>query len=389
MRYASERNGTYSLKGNAMHYTRPWITAGLTLVGASAVAVSPVTVVLPEVHGPAARAFEIQLTAADIVLDLIRHGESTENVTSYLGTTPPGAPLTEIGEQQAITVGEQLYNGGDNDISAVYASEFLRAQQTAWPLVQLLAGNSDYNEIPGGPTPLLDPSQILSGLGEINAGWLEGQSGTIPGLLYLLPTIAWMTGSYWVPMLGSSVNPNGMAFQDNYSGAIQTIYDNSQANPDSAGPDVAFSHGAAIMAWTMMNVKNPDWGLFLETLAGDRGLPNTGQVVVEGNPTDGWTLVSWNGTEVAEDPGLLTGLFVDFRDLITVPQMASWHVWEAILGGDPADILAALQTGFSDVFAALVEFPQAVFDTIVGSLGDVGSADATEVLGDLLTALAI
>lgn len=389
MRYASERNGTYSLKGNAMHYTRPWITAGLTLVGASAVAVSPVTVVLPEVHGPAARAFEIQLTAADIVLDLIRHGESTENVTSYLGTTPPGAPLTELGEQQAITVGEQLYNGGDNDISAVYASEFLRAQQTAWPLVQLLAGNSDYNEIPGGPTPLLDPSQILSGLGEINAGWLEGQSGTIPGLLYLLPTIAWMTGSYWVPMLGSSVNPNGMAFQDNYSGAIQTIYDNSQANPDSAGPDVAFSHGAAIMAWTMMNVKNPDWGLFLETLAGDRGLPNTGQVVVEGNPTDGWTLVSWNGTEVAEDPGLLTGLFVDFRDLITVPQMASWHVWEAILGGDPADILAALQTGFSDVFAALVEFPQAVFDTIIGSLSDVGSADATEVLGDLLTALAI
>jgi broad specificity phosphatase PhoE len=389
LRYASERNGTYSLKGNAMHYTRPWITAGLTLVGASAVAVSPVTVVLPEVHGPAARAFEIQLTAADIVLDLIRHGESTENVTSYLGTTPPGAPLTELGEQQAITVGEQLYNGGDNDISAVYASEFLRAQQTAWPLVQLLAGNSDYNEIPGGPTPLLDPSQILSGLGEINAGWLEGQSGTIPGLLYLLPTIAWMTGSYWVPMLGSSVNPNGMAFQDNYSGAIQAIYDNSQANPDSAGPDVAFSHGAAIMAWTMMNVKNPDWGLFLETLAGDRGLPNTGQVVVEGNPTDGWTLVSWNGTEVAEDPGLLTGLFVDFRDLITVPQMASWHVWEAILGGDPADILAALQTGFSDVFAALVEFPQAVFDTIIGSLSDVGSADATEVLGDLLTALAI
>ncbi|BBY32411.1 hypothetical protein MMIN_04720 [Mycolicibacter minnesotensis] len=389
MRYASERNGTYLLKGNAMHHTRPWITAGLTLVGASAVALSPVAVVLPETHGPAARAFEIQLTAADIVLDLIRHGESTENVTSYLGTTPPGAPLTELGEQQAITVGEQLYNGGDNDINAIYASEFLRAQQTAWPLIHLLQGDSDYNEIPGGPTPLLDPSQILSGLGEINAGWLEGQSGTIPGLLYLLPTIAWMTGAYWVPMLGSSVNPNGMAFQDNYSGAIQTIYDNSEANPDSTGTDVAFSHGAAIMAWTMMNVRNPDWGLFLETLAGDRGLPNTGQVVVEGNPTDGWTLVSWNGTEVAENPGLLTGLFVDVRDLITVPQMASWHVWEAILGGDPSEILAALQTGFSDVFSALVEFPQAVFDTIVGSLTDVGSAGATDVLGDLLTSLAI
>ncbi|MFL0179442.1 histidine phosphatase family protein [Mycobacterium sp. SMC-15] len=370
-----------------MHHTRPWITAGVALVGAGLVAVAPVAPIAAPL--PTVAVSSIQLTAADIVLDLVRHGQSTENVSDYVGTTPPGAPLTDLGEQQAIDVGNSLFNGGDNDIARVWASDFLRAQQTAWPLAQLLLGNSNYDQIPGGPTPLLDPSQILSGLGEINAGWLEGQSGTLPGLLYLLPTIAWMTGAYWVPMLGSDVNPNGMAFQDNYSGAIQTIYDTNTADPDSAGTEVAFSHGAAIMAWTMMNVKNPDWGLFLETLAGDRGLPNTGQVVVEGNPTDGWTLVSWNGTEVAENPGLLTGLFVDFRDLIVAPQMAGWHVWEAILGGDPTDILAALQTGFSDVFSALVEFPQAVIDTITGSLGDAAGTGSADAMGDLLAALAI
>ena len=374
-----------------MHHTRPWITAGLTLVGASAVAVSPVTVVQPETHRPAARAFAIQLTAADIVLDLVRHGQSTENVTDYVGTTPPGAPLTDLGEQQAITVGEQLYNGGDNDIARVYASDFLRAQQTAWPLVQLLAGNPDYNQIPGGPTPLLDPSQILPGLGEINAGWFEGQSGTIPGLLYLLPTIAWMTGAYWVPMLGSSVNPNGMAFQDNYGGAIQTIYDASTADNDSSGTDVAFSHGAAIMAWTMMNVKNPDWGLFLETLASDHGLPNTGQVVVEGNPTDGWTLVSWNGQAVDAQPDLLTSLFVDWRDLVVAPQMASWHIWEALLTGDPTEFFSAITQGFGQVFNALVEFPQAVIDSFVNAFGDMGAGNAQDtsaLLGDLVGALA-
>jgi len=382
---------TDSLKENVMNHIRPWITAGVTLVGASAVAVSPVTVVLPEIQGPAAQAFAIQLTAADIVLDLVRHGQSTENVTDYIGTTAPGAPLTDLGEQQAITVGEQLYNGGDNNISGVWASDFLRAQQTAWPLVGLLAGNSDYNQIPDGPTPLLDPSQILSGLGEINAGWLEGQSGTIPGLLYLLPTIAWMTGNYWVPMLGSSINPNGMAFQDNYSGAIQTIYDTSTADPDNDGSDVAFSHGAAIMAWTMMNVKNPDWGLFLETLAGDRGLPNTGQVVVEGNPTDGWTLVSWNGQAVDAQPDLLTSLFVDWRDLITAPQMASWHIWEALLTGDPSEFFNAIGQGAEQVFSALVEFPQAVIESFVNAFSDLGagsSLDTSDLLADLTGALA-
>ncbi|UVO12734.1 histidine phosphatase family protein [Mycobacterium sp. SVM_VP21] len=370
-----------------MQHTRPWITAGVTLVGAGLVAVAPVAPIAGPL--PALKVPNIQLTATDILLDLVRHGQSTENVTDYIGTTAPGAPLTADGEQQAITVGEQLYNGGDNNIGGVWASDFLRAQQTAWPLVQLLAGNSNYDQIPGGPTPLLDPSQILSGLGEINAGWLEGQSGTIPGLLYLLPTIAWMTGAYWVPMLGSGINPNGMAFQDNYSGALQTIYDASTAEGDSSGTDVAFSHGAAIMAWTMMNVKNPDWGLFLQTLANDHGIPNTGQVVVEGNPTDGWTLVSWNGQDVAANPGLLTGLFVDWRDLVVAPQMAGWHIWEAILGGDPSDVLAALQTGFSDVFSALVEFPQAVIDTITGSLGDAAGSGAGDAMGDLLGALAI
>ena len=54
---------------------------------------------------------------------------------------------------------------------------------------------------------------------------------------------------------------------------------------------VAFSHGAAIAMWTMMNVANPP----LE-LAQSQPLPNTGDVVVRGNPVDGWTLLDWNGT---------------------------------------------------------------------------------------------
>ena len=66
---------------------------------------------------------------------------------------------------------------------------------------------------------------------------------------------------------------------------VDTIYRSGQQQP------VAFSHGAAIAMWTMMNVANPPLDL-----AQSQPLPNTGYVVVRGNPQDGWTLLDWNGT---------------------------------------------------------------------------------------------
>ncbi|MBS9533993.1 phosphoglycerate mutase family protein [Mycobacterium sp. M1] len=306
----------------------------------------------------------IELTAADMVLDLVRHGQSTDNANGIVGTTAPGAPLTALGEQQSITVGAQLYNGGDNDIDAIYASDFLRAQQTAWPLDQLLAGGGGHDPIPGGPTPLLDPSQILPGLGEINAGFANGTPELVGGLPYILPILAWsLFGQLWVPMLGSTINPNGVVFADRFNDAIQTMYD---AGGTTGGMhDVAFTHGASMLAWTLMTVKNPD----LSVILADPMLPNAGQVVVQGNPTDGWTLVSWDGHDVPQTPDLFTGLFVDWRDLITAPQIAGWHVLEALQGGDQTVIAAALQTGFDQVLAAVNAFPQSVVDTISGGLG--------------------
>lgn len=340
---------------------RTWTTAAVALVGAGAIAATPVATPLATIGLP-----DIQLTAVDMVLDLVRHGQSTDNAEGIVGTAAPGAPLTALGDQQSITVGEQLYNHGDNDIDGVYASDFLRAQQTAWPLAQLLQGNSDYDAIPGGPTPLLDPSQILPGLGEINAGFFNGTSEIVGGLPYLVPILAWsLLGQLWVPMLGSSIDPNGVVFADRFNDAIQTMYDAGGATSGADPHNVAFSHGASMLAWTLMTVKNPD----LEVILSDPMLPNTGQVVVEGNPTDGWTLVSWDGHEVSATPDLFTGLFVDWRDLTAAPQIAAWHILEAFQGGDSADISAALQTGFDQVVTAFTTFPEAVFDTLTGALG--------------------
>jgi hypothetical protein len=133
-----------------------------------------------------------------------------------------------------------------------------------------------------------------------------------------------------------------------------------------------------------MNVKNPDFStlipLFLEALHSSGNpeniLPPTGIVELKGDPEDGWTLVSFNGQPFPQDPGLATELFVDFRDLITAPQMAAYHIFEALLGGDPDTIEDALQTGLQNVGEALVQFPESVFNDIAGAVQDLGTAAA-------------
>jgi hypothetical protein len=118
-----------------------------------------------------------------------------------------------------------------------------------------------------------------------------------------------------------------------------------------------------------MNVDNPDYGLVLKELATTGELlPYTGQVVVDGSPGD-WTLVSWDGTPVPQDPGLLTDLFVDFRNLIEAPQLAAYDLSEAMITGNAVTVDAAIQTGISQIDGALVHFPMAVLDDFVTALG--------------------
>lgn len=332
---------------------RPWATAAVALLGAGAVAAGPVT--MPQAG---AVAVDILLAAQDITIDLVRHGQSVDNFEGILGTLPPGAALTELGEQQAAFLADPdnpLHLAAPDFYAGLYASEFLRSQETAGGWLNA-AGAPD--------TPLT----ILAGLNEINAGWFEGHDlNLLTEIAYALPTFMWALGQYWVPMLGSEIDPNGVAFNDRVTDAIDAIYNNT--DPDSSLTDVAFAHAGTISIWTLMNVKNPDFGLVLtELLETHSPLANTGQVVIEGNPTDGWTLVSWGGHDVAETPDLLTGLFVDWRDLNVAPQIATWHLLEALQGGDQTEIAAALQTGFDQVVGAITAFPQAVLDTITASL---------------------
>ena len=292
--------------------------------------------------------------AESITLDFVRHGEAGDNLV--INDDIPGPPLTDQGWQQAHDVAQLLQGDG---IDGIFASAMTRAQQTAEPLAEAL-----------GLWPLAD-DHVLPGLNEIGAGVFAGMPVDVDGVplgaaLYALAPMLWTFGLYFVPQLGPP-DADGMVFQERFSDAVQQIYDVSQQQDDAT--DAVFGHEASMVFWTLMNVDNPDFPLiFDQILTTGELLPYTGVIEVRGNPTDGWTLVSWDGQAVPENPGLPTELFVDFRDLITAPQLAAYHVWEAILAGDPTAITAALQTGVDEIGAALTQFPVAVFDDLFGSV---------------------
>jgi broad specificity phosphatase PhoE len=124
---------------------------------------------------------------------------------------------------------------------------------------------------------------VLPGLREIEAGDFEGQpeKGAIDG--YFQPLQQWLQGNRSARIPGSI---DGNEFDARFDDAVDTIYRGGHQRP------VAYSHGGAIAVWTMMNVHNPPLDLVAE-----QPLPNTGHVVVRGNPQDGWTLLDWNGTK--------------------------------------------------------------------------------------------
>jgi hypothetical protein len=294
-----------------------------------------------------------------IVLDFVRHGQSIDNAAGIIDTEPPGTGLTTtIGEGQAGTVAQEIQSAYGNNIVGLFDSEELRTQETAVPLAQLLAAS-------GNTAPL----ETLSGLNEIPAGIFNGYpTDSLEGILYLVGPVSWVFGLDLVPDLGDP-SVNGVTFDESFGGAVQTLYDGAVGSGVSNPTEVAFSSEGAIAVWTLMNVNNPDFSVLLQEIANTGGfLSNTGQVVVEGSPGD-WTLVSYDGTAVPQNPGLPTELFVDFRNLIEAPQFAGYDIYEALLSGNSTTIDAALQTGITQVDTALTQFPVEVFDDIVAAFG--------------------
>jgi broad specificity phosphatase PhoE len=199
-------------------------------------------------------------------LILIRHGQTTANVDFRLDTAIPGADLTDLGRRQAAALPEAL---ADEDIEALYASTLTRTQQTAAPLAAARG---------------LDV-RVRDGIRELTAGDLEMLPGdTEPGHEYMRIVFAWAAGDTELRMPGGESGTEALA---RYDGVI------AEAADSGARTVAMVSHGAAIRMWTSARAGNVD-----VDFADARPLDNTGIVILEGSPADGWKALSWAGAMV-------------------------------------------------------------------------------------------
>ncbi|MFJ9723554.1 histidine phosphatase family protein [Streptomyces sp. NPDC101209] len=198
---------------------------------------------------------------------LVRHGQTPSNVDALLDTAVPGAPLTPLGERQAAALPEAL---ADEDIEALYVSTLVRTQLTAAPLAAAR-----------GLEPL-----VRDGIREVSAGDLEMLPGDSEhGLLYMKTVFAWAAGETELRMPGGESGTEALA---RYDAVV------AEAAASGAGTVAMVSHGAAIRMWTAARADNVD-----VPFAAAHPLQNTGVVILEGTPRDGWKALSWAGALVA------------------------------------------------------------------------------------------
>lgn len=196
-------------------------------------------------------------------LFLVRHGQTAANVGRQLDTAHPGLELTDVGREQAVALAHRLEG---EDLGAIYASDLLRARQTAAPLAAALG---------------LEVA-VLPGLREIQAGDYEMSTDWVP---YIEAVAAWRDD----PARPIPGGDTGVGFMSRYDAAIRRIA------ADGHESAVAVSHGAAMRVWCSMSL-----GLPVDFFE-DRRIDNTHVVTMEGDPDSGWTLLAWGDEPITHE----------------------------------------------------------------------------------------
>jgi broad specificity phosphatase PhoE len=190
---------------------------------------------------------------------LIRHGQTIDNVNGVLTSAVPGPGLTDLGREQAAAIPAAL---SSQPIEAIYVSTMQRTQLTAEPLAH--ARGLTIN--------------VIDGIQEVSVGELEGRSDKDSVRTYMSTIFSW-----WEDFSASVPGgEDGNDFYDRFTGAVEKI----AAEHD--GTVALFSHGAAIRTWASWSSTNLD-----ADFSRTHPLENTGVVVLEGSPAEGWVATYW------------------------------------------------------------------------------------------------
>jgi broad specificity phosphatase PhoE len=201
---------------------------------------------------------------------LTRHAQTASNVGHALDTAYPGAPLTELGREQAARLAARL---AGEPLAVVAASDLLRVPWTAAP------------DAAAHGLPVV----TLDGLREIGAGGWEMQNSAEAIEGYVGVVRSWAAGDLDAAVPGG---PSGHEFLARFDAAVLAVEDAASTEDGSQAVAVAVSHGAAIRTWAAIRCGNAS----AEEVAGRR-LANTDILVVEGSTGSGWLLDGW-----LEDP---------------------------------------------------------------------------------------
>ncbi len=198
-------------------------------------------------------------------MQLIRHGQTPMNVAQVIDTAAPGAPLTELGREQAASLPGRLEGV---PLESIYVSNLIRTHQTAAPLA------ADRG---------IDPV-VREGIREIQAGSLEMGDTKQDYDSYFRTIVSWFDGDLTKRMGGAE---SGHEVLERFDEVIQEI------EGTGANEIAVVSHGGMIVMWAGMRAK----GLSMDLVIGHHP-ENTGICVVEGSFSEGFRAISWMGQEV-------------------------------------------------------------------------------------------
>src|ERR1700742_753861 len=157
---------------------RLFVIASVALMGAGVVVVTPTTAAVPTLHVAC-----IKLTsgdAQDIVIDIVRHGQRLPPFNEVVTPSPdyPGPPLSDLGQQQAQDVGNQLFNELGQHVAGIFSGQSIRDLETAAPFATL--------------EHMSDAVQVLPGLNKIDSGIYAGDPlDSLGGYLYQETPLLW------------------------------------------------------------------------------------------------------------------------------------------------------------------------------------------------------
>jgi broad specificity phosphatase PhoE len=213
-------------------------------------------------------------SSGGVRLILLRHGQTQSNVDHLIDTAVPGPFLTELGEAEAAAVPHALT---DETIDAIYVSTQHRSQQTGAPLA------AARGQVPN----------IREGIREISAGDYDGKTDKETVEKFVAIEAAWVAGQLDLRMPGADTGHEVIARFDD---VVREAFDSGHESV------ILVSHGSMIRTWAAYRAKNiaPDF-------VPKNPLHNTGMIVLEGDPTAGWNVVSWVdeaiGGAAVDDPG--------------------------------------------------------------------------------------